>query len=71
MYEIIYKILGIIGLLLITTGILLHKRKLQDILFIIGGISLGIYSYSIKDTIFLTLQIIFIIAAVYDYFKVR
>lgn len=69
--EVLFKILGILGLLLITSGVLLHKRKIQDILFILGGISLGLYSYFIKDTIFLSLQIIFIIAAVYDYFKVR
>ncbi|MFH1590212.1 MAG: hypothetical protein ABIB43_06615 [archaeon] len=67
----IFKIIGIIGLLLITAGILLRKRKFEDILYIFGGAFLLIYSISIKDMIFIVLQIIFTIAAVYDYIRLK
>ena len=63
----IFKIIGAIGLLLISIGIIVKRKDQQDILFIIGGILLEIYSISIKDVIFILLQIIFILAAVYDY----
>jgi len=59
---------GIIGLILIILGILIKKkdRKKRDILYIFGGILLAIYSFYIKDTIFITLQVIFILVAIYD-----
>ncbi|MFA6364796.1 MAG: YgjV family protein [Candidatus Paceibacterota bacterium] len=58
-----FIIFGIIGLLIISTAIWLKNEKRQDLLFIIGGISLLIYSVSIGDIIFILLQIIFIISA--------
>ncbi len=65
----IFKILGIIGLLSITFGILNKKRKTQDYLCIIGGILLIIYSININDIIFILLESIFTISAVYDLIK--
>ena len=69
--DIIFKSFGIIGLILITIGVLLKKRKTEDKFYIMGGICLVVYSTYIKDMIFITLQIIFILVAIYDYRKKR
>ncbi|PIU79567.1 MAG: hypothetical protein COZ28_02580 [Candidatus Moranbacteria bacterium CG_4_10_14_3_um_filter_44_15] len=67
----IFKFIGALGLLLISIGIVNKKRFIQDILYIIGGICLEIYSIHLGDLIFIILQIIFIIAAIYDSIKLR
>tara|TARA_Y100000310_G_C20500192_1_gene723582 strand:- start:728 stop:940 length:213 start_codon:yes stop_codon:yes gene_type:complete len=65
----IFKIFGILGLILIIIGVLLKKRKQKDLFFIIGGFGLEVYSIYIQDFIFIILQAVFILAAVYDYFR--
>jgi len=65
----IFKFIGVLGIILITAGIVLKKRKKQDIFFIAGGICLEIYSIYINDMIFIILQIIFTLAAVYDFIR--
>lgn len=65
----IFEILGIIGLLSISTGLLTKKRKTQDILYIFGGICLETYSIHIGNIIFIVLQTIFTLAAIYDFAK--
>ena len=67
----IFKLLGALGLILITIGIITKKRKQQDVYYIIGGIFLEIYSIYIQDIIFIILQIIFTIVAIYDYFHAK
>jgi len=67
----IFKIIGALGILLIAVGIINKRRKIQDIYYLIGGISLLIYSIYIKDLIFIILQIIFTLAAVYDLIKLK
>jgi len=62
----IYKFIGAIGLLLIALGVITKNRKHQNILYIIGGVCLEIYSIYLQDIIFIILQIIFILAAIYD-----
>ncbi|OIO64101.1 hypothetical protein COY28_00245 [Candidatus Woesearchaeota archaeon CG_4_10_14_0_2_um_filter_57_5] len=64
--EIVYHTLGGIGLLLITIGIITHKRLTQDVLYLVGGILLEIYSLYIRDNIFIILQLVFILAALVD-----
>ena len=66
-----FKIIGALGLLLISAGLLVKDRKRQNILYIIGGISLEVYSVYLKDTIFIVLQIIFTISAIYDLLKLN
>ena len=61
-----FKLFGILGLILIIIGVLLKKREKEDMFYIAGGISLEVYSISIKDPIFIILQAVFILAAVYD-----
>ena len=67
----IFEIAGVLGLLLISAGVILKNRKEEDVLYITGGALLEVYSISIHSTIFIVLQIVFIIAAVYDFFKKR
>ena len=66
-----FKIIGAVGLLLISVGIISKQRKTQDILYIVGGVCLEAYSIYLGDVIFIILQIIFILAAAYDLAKVR
>jgi lipid-A-disaccharide synthase-like uncharacterized protein len=67
----IYKIIGILGLLIITVGVIIKNKKISDILFIIGGICLTLYSIYLGDAIFIILQLVFILAAIYSLFKTQ
>ncbi len=67
----IFKIIGIIGLLLISIGIITKKRKYQDIYYIFGGLCLLTYSIYLINAIFIVLQSIFISAATYDLIKTK
>ncbi len=68
-----FKLIGISGLILIILGVLIKpkNRKVRDILYIFGGISLAVYSIYIQDLIFIILQIVFILVAVYDLIKIQ
>jgi len=71
----IFQIIAIIGLLSIILGILTissKKRKVKKYtypLLISGGVLLEIYSIYINDLIFIILQIVFIISAIYGLIK--
>ena len=67
----IFKIIGALGIILISIGIITKKRKTQDIFYILGGICLETYSIYIGDLIFIILQIIFTLAAIYDFAKIQ
>lgn len=69
--PILFKIIGGLGILLISTGIISRKRKNEDIFYIFGGLCLEAYSIYLGDVIFIILQIIFTLVAVYDFFKNR
>ena len=62
---------GIIGLVFVTVGILMTDRKNQNLAFISGGLLLEMYSISIGNMIFITLQGIFTAAAIYNLLKIR
>lgn len=62
---------GIIGLMSISTAIWIKKENRQDLLFIIGGCFLLIYSIGIGNIIFSILQVIFIISASIEIFKLK
>lgn len=61
------KIAGIVGLLLITVGVVTKDEMRQDILFIVGSLGLLAYSISLKDPIFITLQSVFILVTGWEY----
>jgi len=65
----IYYLSGILGLILIIFGVIAKKRKQEHKFFAIGGICLIIYSISIKDTIFIILEIIFTLTSIYELTK--
>jgi len=65
----IFKLIGALGIILISIGIINKQRKTQDIYYILGGICLEIYSIYIADLIFIILQVIFITSAIYDFLK--
>jgi hypothetical protein len=65
----IFKIIGAVGLLIISIGIITRRRRTQDILYAIGGLCLETYSIYLGDIIFIILQIIFTLAAIYDLVK--
>jgi hypothetical protein len=60
---------GIVGLLAISSGVIMHNRNLQDITYIIGGIFLEIYSIHLGEWVFIVLQLVFIVSAAYDFIK--
>jgi len=67
----LFTTIGAIGILLICFGILTKKPKRENIYHILGGIALIVYSIYIQNTIFIILQGIFIIAAIYDLLKIN
>ena len=68
---VLFKLIGILGLLLISMGVLARKRLAQEPYFIFGGIALLAYSISIKDWVFIILQMVFILASVYELLKLE
>ena len=60
---------GILGILLITAGVV-YKKK-QDWLFLPGGVCLLLYSIFIHDLIFIVLQCIYIVAVLFELVKQR
>lgn len=69
----IYYLIAIIGLISISVGVIwgsIKKGKSYPFL-IIGGICLEIYSIHIKDTIFIILQAIFILSAIFGLFRIK
>lgn len=64
-FQFLFRIIGAIGLMFITFGVLSKNRVRQDVLFIIGGVLLEAYSIYLRDVIFIPLQVIFVLAAIY------
>ncbi|MDD4332830.1 MAG: hypothetical protein PHT51_01845 [Patescibacteria group bacterium] len=62
----IFKLIGAFGLLVISLGIIKKDRLAQDVLYILGGVCLEIYSIFLGDYIFIILQIVFTCSAIYD-----
>lgn len=68
---IIAKIIGIIGLLCITYAIFIKRETRQDWFFVIGGVCLFYYSYTLDDPVFMTLQVVFTGASLYEIYTLR
>ncbi|MFH1591611.1 MAG: hypothetical protein ABIC95_06835 [archaeon] len=69
--DLLFKIIGALGLVLITIGVLAKGKKPQDLFFIGGGVFLEIYSIFLGDLIFIVLQLVFVVAAVFNLFSKR
>lgn len=64
-----FKIVAIVGVILISVGIIKRKRRTEDIYYILGGLCMFVYSIHVEDLIFIVLQIIFTGTAMYDFYK--
>ena len=69
--SLLFKLLGVIGLLIITRGIFIKKEKPRDWDFAIGGIFLLAYSIYLRDLIFIILQIVFIVSNLFREWQLR
>ena len=68
--DLLYRMFGIAGLVCIIGALLVHERKIRDILSIVGGVLLFIYSVLLGDLIFTALQALFTLVAAYDLCRV-
>ncbi|MEK7585710.1 MAG: hypothetical protein AAB477_00530 [Patescibacteria group bacterium] len=64
-----FKIIGIIGLVLICLGMIVKNRKTRDTFSFFGGVGLLVYSIYLKDIIFTILQSVYIVVVSVDYFR--
>lgn len=62
-------IFGIIGLIAISLAIWIKKEVQQDILFLLGGAALLVYSIYIGDMIFIVLQVVYIVSVSFELIK--
>jgi hypothetical protein len=62
-------LIGALGLILISIGVLNKSRRTQDLFYLAGGLCLEAYSIHLGNWIFIILQLIFTAAAIYDYLK--
>jgi len=67
----IFTMAGVLGLISIIIGLLQREEKKEDIFFLIGGIFLLIYSIYLRNTIFIVLQAIFSLAAIWELIKIK
>lgn len=66
-----FIILGVVGVLFITAGILQKKQQKEDVFFVIGGLFLLAYSIYLKDAVFAVLQVIVISASLWELLKLK
>lgn len=71
MTVLIFKILGALGLIFITMGVINKKALKRNYLFTIGGVLLFTYSLYLKDPVFIPLQIIFTAASIYEIYILK
>ena len=71
MLLVLPKLLGVIGLILITLGIFAKKEITQDWIFVAGGAGLLVYSISLRDPIFIPLQVVLILASMYEIIQLK
>jgi lipid-A-disaccharide synthase-like uncharacterized protein len=62
-------IFGIAGLLVSSYAIWEKKERRQDTLFVIGGLSLLVYSWYKRDYVFIILQVVFILSSFAELLK--
>lgn len=69
--KLLFMIIGVVGVLLITVGIIIRGRREQDYFYTLGGMCLLGYSIYIREWIFVVLQTVFTATALYDFHKNR
>lgn len=66
-----FKTIGIIGLIAIIAGIVVKSRQQRNMIYIVGGVALTIYSVWLGDWIFIALQVIFTGVALFDLLRTK
>jgi len=69
--QIISKIFGVIGLILITAGVYIKDIRKRDRTYIIGGSGLLLYSVYLRDPIFMPLEAMFILSTMYHIHTIK
>lgn len=69
--AIFFKMLGALGMLLISYGIIHRSPLTRNYLFTAGGILLLIYSIFLQDPVFIPLQIIFTLSSLWEIRKIK
>ncbi len=64
--SILFKIIGAIGLMFVSAGMLVKNRQTRDVLCAIGAMGLLAYSVFLKDIIFIVLQSMYILITLID-----
>ena len=67
----IFPILGAAGLVVISAAVWIKKEERQNILFIIGGALLLVYSIYIESVIFSVLQVVFMLSSLIELIQIR
>lgn len=67
----LFKLLGVLGLLLIIRSIFVHKELRRDVWSLFGGICLLAYSIYLQDIIFIILQAVFSLANIFEIWKLK
>jgi len=65
----VFQIIGALGLISISVGLPTKNKIRQAVLYLLGGILLEIYSIFINDILFIVLQGIFVLDAIYNLYK--
>jgi lipid-A-disaccharide synthase-like uncharacterized protein len=70
--DLIAKLIGAVGLVCVSIGVFYDENvRVQDGMFIVGGVGLLAYSIYLRDPIFTPLQIVFIFASLWNMWKAR
>ena len=69
--SILFKLIGALGMILISAGIVQKNNLRRNYLFVFGGLFLLAYSLYLRDPIFAPLQIIFMGASVYEIYRIK
>jgi lipid-A-disaccharide synthase-like uncharacterized protein len=59
-------VFGIIGLITLTYAVWIKDSRRRGILAAVGGVLMLVYSISIHDPIFITLQVVFIVSSLVE-----
>ena len=69
--DLIFKGTGVIGILLLVSGLLSKKETTETKRFLLGGVFLAIYSWYIQDPVFIVLQLIYVAVAGWKLYTLR
>ncbi len=69
--DYIFKAIGVLGVILISVGIMKREEIKEDFYFILGSLCLEAYSLYIRDVLFVILELIVLFSALYEFIKLK